>query len=116
MTELDSEEQFDAALAQHAQRLIVLEASLTWCRPCKGFERTYQVRAAVESVSALLGSNPAHGRGPGRVHSQHVRSELCRPCRGLQPNVPGACGTSEGVCAAFASTLQEVALSDSIAL
>ena len=63
MTELDSEEQFDAALAQHAQRLIVLEASLTWCRPCKGFERTYQVRAAVESMSALLGSNPAQVLG-----------------------------------------------------
>ena len=40
-----SEEEFDAALAQHAQRLIVLEASLTWCRPCKGFERSYEVPA-----------------------------------------------------------------------
>lgn len=42
---LMSEEEFDAALAQHAQRLIVLEASLTWCRPCKGFERSYEARA-----------------------------------------------------------------------
>lgn len=42
---LMSEEEFDAALALHAQRLIVLEASLTWCRPCKGFERSYEVCA-----------------------------------------------------------------------
>ncbi|KAK9831857.1 hypothetical protein WJX81_002485 [Elliptochloris bilobata] len=43
---LESEEEFDAALVQHPQRLIVLEASLTWCRPCKGFERSYQKFAA----------------------------------------------------------------------
>lgn len=39
-----SEEEFDWALSEHAQQLIVLEASLTWCRPCKGFERAFQVR------------------------------------------------------------------------
>jgi len=82
VTELDSEEQFDAALAQHAQRLIVLEASLTWCRPCKGFERTYQVRAAVDSLSALLGSNPAHVRGPEKVPSKHVRLDIVPALQG----------------------------------
>ena len=25
----------------------MLEASLTWCRPCKGFERAFQVCSAV---------------------------------------------------------------------
>ncbi len=39
-----SEEEFDWVLSEHAQQLIVLEASLTWCRPCKGFERAFQVR------------------------------------------------------------------------
>ena len=38
-----SEEEFDWVLSEHAQQLVVLEASLTWCRPCKGFERAFQV-------------------------------------------------------------------------
>ena len=38
-----SEEEFDWVLSERAQQLIVLEASLTWCRPCKGFERAFQV-------------------------------------------------------------------------
>ena len=54
---LTSDEQFDLALERHAPRLIVLEASLTWCRPCKGFERTYQARpppALAPCVSSRL--------------------------------------------------------------
>ncbi len=43
MNFIRSEEQFDLLLSDHADKLIVLEASLTWCRPCKGFERAYQV-------------------------------------------------------------------------
>lgn len=39
-----SEEEFDWVLREHAQQLVVLEASLTWCRPCKGFERAFQVQ------------------------------------------------------------------------
>jgi hypothetical protein len=37
-----SEEEFDLVLRGHRQQLVVLEASLTWCRPCKGFDRPYQ--------------------------------------------------------------------------
>jgi thiol:disulfide interchange protein len=43
VTFIKGEEEFDLLLAGHPDRLIVLEASLTWCRPCKGFERAYQV-------------------------------------------------------------------------
>lgn len=43
ITFVRSEEEFDVLLKEHAERLIVLEASMTWCRPCKGFERAYQV-------------------------------------------------------------------------
>lgn len=39
---ISSEEEFDLVLRGHQQRLVVLEASLTWCRPCKGFDRAYQ--------------------------------------------------------------------------
>lgn len=38
-----SAEELDALMAAHPQRLVVLEASFTWCRPCKGFTRPYEV-------------------------------------------------------------------------
>jgi len=37
-----SAEELDALMAAHAQRVVVLEASFTWCRPCKGFVRPYE--------------------------------------------------------------------------
>ena len=43
MTLIFSEAELDSLLHEHANRLVVLEASLTWCRPCKGFEKTFQV-------------------------------------------------------------------------
>ncbi|KAK9916986.1 hypothetical protein WJX75_009515 [Coccomyxa subellipsoidea] len=46
VTFIRSEEEFDFLIGEHAERLIVLEASVTWCRPCKGFERAYQKFAA----------------------------------------------------------------------
>lgn len=42
VTLIFSEAELDSLLQQHSSRLIVLEASMTWCRPCKGFERSYQ--------------------------------------------------------------------------
>lgn len=39
------EEELDFILSEFGQRLVVVEASMTWCRPCKGFERAYEVRA-----------------------------------------------------------------------
>ena len=38
-----SGEEFKALSAAHPSRLLVLEASFTWCRPCKGFQRAYEV-------------------------------------------------------------------------
>ena len=38
-----SQAELDALLERNADRLVVVEASLTWCRPCKGFEKTFQV-------------------------------------------------------------------------
>ena len=38
-----SEAELDCLLEAHSDRLTVLEASLTWCRPCKAFERSFQV-------------------------------------------------------------------------
>lgn len=49
---LFSEEEFDCLLQSNPDHLIVLEAGLTWCRPCKGFERTFQVRSS--GCSAFL--------------------------------------------------------------
>ena len=53
---IKSEEEFDLVLKGHSQQLIVLEASLTWCRPCKGFDRAYQ---ACTSFSWSLCTPPA---------------------------------------------------------
>jgi Ca2+-binding EF-hand superfamily protein len=36
-----SEEEFDQILAANPDRLVCIQASLTWCRPCIGFEPTY---------------------------------------------------------------------------
>lgn len=35
-----------AVLAAHPDRLVVLMASVTWCRPCKGFQENYEAGAA----------------------------------------------------------------------
>jgi len=39
-----SGEEFKALSAMHPRRVVVLEASFTWCRPCKGFQKSYEVR------------------------------------------------------------------------
>ena len=49
---ISSEEEFDLVLEGHQQRLVVLEASLTWCRPCKGFDRAYQKFAGAGSATS----------------------------------------------------------------
>lgn len=41
------EEELDFILSEFGQRLVVVEASMTWCRPCKGFERAYERFASV---------------------------------------------------------------------
>ena len=45
-----------------ASRLTVVEASLTWCRPCMAFERTFEARPfpvpLPRSCHALLTSTP----------------------------------------------------------
>lgn len=43
MSVIFSEAEFDQVLERFPDRLTVLEASLTWCRPCKGFEPSYKV-------------------------------------------------------------------------
>ena len=45
-----SEAEFDFLLDSHAEQLIVLEAGLSWCRPCKGFEKTFQVSQLYTAV------------------------------------------------------------------
>ncbi|KAK9810405.1 hypothetical protein WJX72_010210 [[Myrmecia] bisecta] len=42
VTTVFSTEEFDTVMTDHADTLVVVEASLTWCRPCKGFERTFE--------------------------------------------------------------------------
>ncbi|KAL4423152.1 hypothetical protein ABPG77_007805, partial [Micractinium sp. CCAP 211/92] len=40
-----SEADLDAVLASNPGKLVVLMASVTWCRPCKGFQSTYEAAA-----------------------------------------------------------------------
>lgn len=37
-----SAQEMDALMAAHPERVVVLEASFTWCRPCKAFQRPYE--------------------------------------------------------------------------
>ena len=41
------EEELNAILQDFDSSLVIIEASMTWCRPCKGFERAYEVCASV---------------------------------------------------------------------
>ena len=38
-------DELDYLLQANAEKLTVVEASLTWCRPCMSFERTFEVCA-----------------------------------------------------------------------
>lgn len=49
-----SQAELDLVLEEHSDRLVVVEASLTWCRPCKGFEKTFQKFAAAFSNTLFL--------------------------------------------------------------
>ena len=39
-----SGEELEAIKEQYPKHVVVLQASFTWCRPCKGFIRAYEVR------------------------------------------------------------------------
>lgn len=43
MSLLFSEAELDEVLQKDSGKLVVLMASMTWCRPCKGLQRPYQV-------------------------------------------------------------------------
>jgi Ca2+-binding EF-hand superfamily protein/thiol-disulfide isomerase/thioredoxin len=45
VTLIFSEEEFDAVLAAHPDKLIVVMASVTWCRPCRSFQEIYEKAA-----------------------------------------------------------------------
>ena len=45
VTLIFSGEEFKALSSSHPQRVVVLEASFTWCRPCKGFQKSFEVPA-----------------------------------------------------------------------
>lgn len=42
VTVIFSEAELDEILQKNAEQLVVLFCGLTWCRPCKGMQRTYQ--------------------------------------------------------------------------
>ena len=42
-----SAEELEEVLEHNATSLTVVEASLTWCRPCMAFERTFEVTSAL---------------------------------------------------------------------
>ena len=67
-----SEEEFDWVMRERAQQLVVLEASLTWCRPCKGFERAFQVQNRFLEFQ---------GHVPTNSISQLLKGSACYPVR-----------------------------------
>ena len=77
-----SEEEFDWVLSEHAQQLVVLEASLTWCRPCKGFERAFQVshlhHHPADCINSILDHAFAVSLIPASPRASHA-PQSCRP-------------------------------------
>lgn len=47
-----SAQEMDALMDAHPKRVIVLEASFTWCRPCKAFQRPYEVLISYDCLPA----------------------------------------------------------------
>ena len=45
------EDELNAILEEFGEKLVIVEASMTWCRPCKGFERAYEVRSVLGESS-----------------------------------------------------------------
>ena len=42
-----SDQEFEQILKNYPNQTIAIMASLTWCRPCIGFEKSYEVRLQV---------------------------------------------------------------------
>ena len=42
-----SDQEFEQILKHYPDQTIAIMASLTWCRPCIGFEKSYEVRLQV---------------------------------------------------------------------
>lgn len=49
-----SEEELDAVLAANKDKVVVLMASVTWCRPCKAFQENYEKAAQHYSDAVFL--------------------------------------------------------------
>jgi hypothetical protein len=64
------EAELDEVLKKHADRLVVMFAGVTWCRPCKGVAKPYE-RMADHYGSAiflkLVGGGAGGGAGRARV-------------------------------------------------
>ncbi|CAL5225664.1 g8524 [Coccomyxa viridis] len=71
-----SEEEFDWVLSEHAQQLIVLEASLTWCRPCKGFERAFQKFASAYAKTVFLKFYGNHSEGTKHLFETRLQTPM----------------------------------------
>lgn len=54
VTVIFSEEELNAVLEDNPSRLIVLEASLSWCRPCRAFTRTYEVNQNPKQAGQVI--------------------------------------------------------------
>ena len=46
-----SDQEFEQILKNYPNQTIAIMASLTWCRPCIGFEKSYEVRLQVRHHS-----------------------------------------------------------------
>lgn len=88
------EDELNAILHEYGERLVVVEASMTWCRPCKGFERPFEVGPA--DLMHCMASF-------GCAHIAVVRTLTCH-------NVGGLCISSKAQQAGRESVLLSQAL------
>lgn len=51
-----SDQEFEQILKNYPDQTIAVMASLTWCRPCIGFEKSYEVRLLVGYRSRIVSS------------------------------------------------------------
>ena len=86
MTMVFSAEELEEVLQENSSRLTVIEASLTWCRPCIAFERTFEARPLHFMPAAMPCPAAAFAACADHVGS----TSSCRACllAALRAHVP----------------------------
>lgn len=105
-------EELDYLLHEHADKLTIVEASLTWCRPCMSFERSFEV--GLQQVQGVFPACMPQILTNRNLHPAEVcrilhRGTLCEDVWKLQREhkgyVPEVASTARALPSALTQTL-----------